>query len=250
MNPDGTGKTLLALTSWGEFLERPVYAWNPSGDKIAFSAIVDPVTGKQVDFDTFWARKEYYEAHIFLSNPDGTDCVQLTAKEPYNVITGGWSPDGSRLIVGSSSDIEMRAWNVSIIKLIGYDEVLSIYSPSFIKQGTDVLIDVKSMSNPVEYAAVYLDGREIGSTNEKGFFKYSFKEAGNYRLSAAKQGFRTANKSITVKEQSLPEPIVTEKIEVVTKTATSSVTPKAPGFDVVLAIGILSTINLFKRRYN
>ncbi len=250
MNPDGTGKTLLALTGWGEFFERPIYAWNPSGDKIVFSAIIDPATGKQVDFDTFWTRKEYYEAHIFLSNPDGTERVQLTSKEPYNVITGGWSPDGSRLIVGSSSDIEMRAWNVSIIKLSGYDEVLSIYSPGFIKLGTDVLIEVKSISKPVENAVVSLNDKEIGITNETGFLKYNFKEAGNYRLSAAKQGFRTANKSITVKEQSLPEPIVTEKIEVVAKTATSSVTPKAPGFEAVFAIGIIYTINLFKRRYN
>lgn len=198
MNPDGTGKTLLALTGWGEFFERPVYAWNPSGDKIVFSAIIDPVTGKQVDFDTFWARKEYYEAHIFLSDPDGAKRVQLTAKEPYNVITGGWSPDGSRLIVASSHDIEMRTRNVSIIKLSGFDEVMSIYAPSSIKQG-----------------------------------------------------FRTANKSITIQEspsgQSSPEPTRTAAPQISTP---AGVTPKAPGFDVVLAIGIIYTINLFKRRYN
>lgn len=253
MNPDGTGKTLLALTGWGEFFERPVYAWNPSGDKIVFSAIIDPATGKQVDFDTFWARKEYYEAHIFLSNPDGTERVQLTAKEPYNVITGGWSPDGSRLIIGSSSDIEMRAWNVSIIKLRGYDEVLSVYYPSSIKQGTDAFIEVKSMSKPVENAAIFLNGREIGKTNESGFLKYSFKEAGNLRLSAVKQGFRTANKSIVVQElhseQSSPEPTLTAAPQI-TKTVASAIIPKASGFEAALAIAILSTIYLFKRRYN
>ena len=253
MNPDGTGKTLLALTGWGEFFERPVAAWNPSGDKIVFSAITEPGTGKQVDFDTFWARKEYYEAHIFLSNPDGTERVQLTSKEPYNVITGGWSPDGSRLIIGSSSDIEMRAWNVSIIKLRGYDEILSIYSLSSIKQGTDVFIEVKSMSKPVENATIFLNGSEIGETNESGFLKYSFKEAGNLKLSAAKQGFRMANKSITVEElpseQSSPELALTATPQIA-KPATLAVTPKAPGFDSVLTISILSTIYLFKRRYN
>lgn len=254
MNPDGTGKTLLALTGWGEFFERPVYAWNPSGDKIVFSAIIDPVTGKQVDFDIFWARKEYYEAHIFLSNPDGTERVQLTAKEPYNVITGGWSPDGSRLIIGSSSDIEMRAWNVSIIKLRGYDEVLSVYAPSSIKQGTGVFIEVKSMSKPLENAAIFLNGREIGTTNESGFLKYSFKEAGNYTLSAVKQGFRTANKSIIIQElpeQSLPEPTLTITPQI-TKPATTAatLTPTAPGFASALTLAILSTIYFTKRRYN
>ncbi len=253
MNPDGTGKTLLALTGWGEFLERPVYAWNPSGDKIVFSAIIYPETGKQVDFDTFWARKEYYEAHIFLSNPDGTERVQLTAKEPYNVITGGWSPDGSRLIIGSSSDIEMRAWNVSILKLGGYDEVMSVYAPFFVEQGEEFVIEVKTMSKPVENVSITLDGKEIGITNGTGFLKYNFKEAGNYRLSAAKQGFRTANKSITVQEspseQSSPEPTFTA-IPQITKPATSAATPTAPGFASALAIAILSTIYFIKRRYN
>ncbi len=240
MNPDGTGKTLIALTGWGEFLERPVYAWNPSGDKIVFSAIIDPVTGKQVDFDTFWARKEYYEAHIFLSNPDGTERVQLTAEEPYNVITGGWSPDGSRLIIGSSSDIEMRAWNVSIIKLSGYDEVLSVYSLSSIKQGTEAFIEVKSMSKPVENAIVFLNGREIGITNETGFLKYSFKEAGNYSLSAAKQGFRTASKSVIVKELS------SEQTAAITTSAPTAIAdaPKTPGFNSIFA-GIMLIVSVF-----
>ncbi len=39
-----------------------------------------------------------------------------------------------------------------------------------------------------------------------------------------------------------PAPQITE--------STTAATPKAPGFDAALAIGILFTINLFKRRYN
>ncbi|KCZ72895.1 hypothetical protein ANME2D_01331 [Candidatus Methanoperedens nitroreducens] len=186
MNPDGTGKTLLALTGWGEFFQRPVYEWNPSGDKIAFSAIIDPATGKQMDFDTLlaksdsFARSDSSAAHIFLSNPDGTELVQLTAKEPYNVITGDWSPDGSRLIVASSHDIEMRTKNVSIIKLNGYDEVLSVYAPLFVEQDEE---------------------------------------------------------SEQIADIAIPVP-------------TAADTPEAQGFDAILTTGILSTIYLFKRRYN
>ncbi|MCX9012448.1 MAG: PEGA domain-containing protein [Candidatus Methanoperedens sp.] len=259
MNPDGTGKTLLALTGWGEFFQLPVYALNPSGDKIVFSAIIDPATGKQMDFETLLARSDSYArsnssaAHIFLSNPDGTERVQLTSKEPYNVITGGWSPDGSRIIVASSHDIEMRARNISIIKLSGYDEVLSIYSPGSIKQGDVAFIEIKSMSKPVENATILLNGREIGSTNEKGFLNHSFKEAGNFRLSAVKQGFRTANKPITVQEspseQLSPEPTLIATPQI-TEFARVNLISKAQGFDMVLAIGVISTINLFKRRHN
>lgn len=250
MNPDGTGKTLLALTGWGEFFQRPVYAWNPSGDKIVFSAIIDPATGKHVDFDTFWARKEYYEAHIFLSNPDGAERAQLTSKEPYNVITGGWSPDGSRLIVASSHDIEMRTRNVSIIKLSGFDEVMSIYAPNSIKQGDAAFVEVNSMSKPVENAVISLNGMEIGKTNETGVLKYNFKEAGNLMLSAVKQRFKTANKSIMVQEspsEQSSEPTFTAAPQITE--STTAATPKTPGFGAAFAIAILS-IYLFKRRYN
>lgn len=107
------------------------------------------------------------------------------------------------------------------------------------------------MSKPVENATVLLNDREIGKTNESGFLEYGFKEGGNLKLSAVKQGFRTANKSIKVEEspseQSSPEPTLIATSQI-TKPAT--VTPKVPGFDVAPVIGILFTINLFKRRYN
>ncbi len=67
---------------------------------------------------------------------------------------------------------------------------------------------------------------------------------------AAKQSFKAENKS-TIQEhpsQELPEPSV--PTPEITKPAISAVTPKAPGFDGALAVAILFTINLFKRRYN
>ncbi|MFZ3382933.1 MAG: PEGA domain-containing protein [Candidatus Methanoperedens sp.] len=243
MNPDGTGKTLLALTAWGEFFQRPVYAWSPSGDKIIFSSVIDPVTGNQVDFDTFWPRRNSYEAHIFLSNPDGTEPVQLIAKEPYNVITGGWSPDGSRLIVDSSHDIEMRTRNLSIIKLSGYDEVLSVYAPLFIEQGEEFVIEVKSMSKPVEKASITLNGREIGVTDEKGNLKYSLKEPGRYQLNATKKGYKTATKTIILKEsEKVQEQKITEVKETILPGKTTN-TPETPGFTLMLSIlGLIGSL--------
>ncbi|MCG2738553.1 MAG: DUF5050 domain-containing protein [Candidatus Methanoperedenaceae archaeon] len=250
MNPDGTGKAVLALTGWGDLLQQPVYAWSPSGDKIIFSSVIDPVTGSQVDFDTFWPRRNSYEAHIFLTNPDGTERTQLTAKEPYNVITGGWSPDGSRLIVASSHDIEMRTRNVSIIKLSGYDEVLSVYAPLFIEQGEEFVIEVKSMSKPVEKASITLNGREIGVTDEKGVLKLSLKESGRYQLNAIKEGYKTAIKTIVLKES---EKVPEQKINEVKETALPAKTtnpPETPGFTLMLSITglIVSLFYNSKRR--
>lgn len=242
MNPDGTGKTLLALRGWGEFFQQPVYAWNPSGDKIVFSAMIDPATEKQMDFDTLLAKSDSYArsdssaAHIFLSNPDGTELVQLTAKEPYNVITGGWSPDGSRLIVASSQDIEMRTRNVSIIKLSGYDEVLSVYAPLFIEPDEEFVIEVKSMSKPVGNASITLNGKEIGVTDEQGDLKYNLKEPGRYQLNATKKGYKTATKTIILKEsEKIQEQKTTEVKEIIPPEKTTN-TPETPGFTLMLSI--------------
>jgi len=231
-------------------LQWPVYAWNPSGDKILYSSIIDTVTGSQVDFDTFWPRRNSYEAHIFLSNLDGTERVQLTAKEPYNVITGGWSPDGSRLIVASSHDIEMRTRNVSIIKLSGYDKVMSVYVPLFIEKGEEFVIKVKIMSKPLENASITLNGKEIGITNETGQLNYSFKEPGRYLLNATKEGYKTASKTIIIKgDEKMPE----QKKAVVKETALptkTTDTPETSGFTLTLPmLGlILSLFYNSKRR--
>ena len=111
MDPDGTGKMMLTLTGFGE---SAVYVWNPSGDKIAFSSVVDPKTGKEVSLDIVCRDWDSYEASIFMSNPDGTKRVRLM-QGGYNTIKS-WSPDGSRLLV-TSLDKKMRPDNTVIIKL-------------------------------------------------------------------------------------------------------------------------------------
>ncbi|MEA1945261.1 MAG: hypothetical protein U9N07_08025 [Euryarchaeota archaeon] len=107
MNPDGAGKMMLALAVWS-------YAWNPSGDKIAFSLVVDTKTGKKADFNDVYQNPDSYEASIFMSNPDGAERVQLM-QGGYNTIKS-WSPDGSRLLVASLNE-KMRPDNTKIIKL-------------------------------------------------------------------------------------------------------------------------------------
>jgi len=114
MNPDSTGKMMLALTDFGEFVQSAAYAWNPSGDKIAFSSFVDPKTGKEVDFNIVYQNLDSYEASIFMSDSDGTERAQLM-RGGYNAIES-WSPDGSRLLV-KSFDEKMRPDDTVIIKL-------------------------------------------------------------------------------------------------------------------------------------
>ncbi len=66
-----------------------------------------------------------------------------------------------------------------------------------------------------------------------------------------KQGFRAANKSMIIQasnEQTSPEPTLTA-VPQITGPITAT-TPRVPGFGATLAIGILYTIYLFKRRYN
>jgi len=123
MNPDSTEKMMLALTDFGEFVQSAAYAWNPSGDKIAFSLVIDPKTGKEVSLDIVCRDLDSYEASIFMSNPDGTKRVRLM-QGGYNTIKS-WSPDGSRLLV-TSLDKKMRPDNTVIIKL-------SNVTPVFIK---------------------------------------------------------------------------------------------------------------------
>ena len=96
------------------------YAWNPSGDKIAFSLVVDTKTGKEADFNSSY---QNHEASIFMSNPDGTERVQLM-RGGYNTIEN-WSPDGSRLLVRSRDETRYLR-NAVVIKL-------SNVTPVFIK---------------------------------------------------------------------------------------------------------------------
>lgn len=118
INSDGTGKTLLTSNlSWS--WTNP-YVWSPSGDKIAFSS--DTANGE----------------HIFISNPDGTERVQITTGDNKRYVLSGlggsWSPDGSRLLIESRSNIPSRD-KVFIAKLSGYEMTMPIQAPENVNQG-------------------------------------------------------------------------------------------------------------------
>lgn len=122
INSDGTGKTLLTSNlSWS--WTNP-YAWSPLGDKIAFSS--STANGE----------------HVFIANPDGTERVQITTGENKRYVLSGlggsWSPDGSRLLIESSTYRALRN-EVFIAKLSGYERTVSVRAPGLIKQGEEKL---------------------------------------------------------------------------------------------------------------
>jgi Tol biopolymer transport system component len=247
------GTTEMVDVRWASQISQ-----NPGGDKIAFRSdrasslyiVNSDGTDKITLPESYSARTEsayvwgmdnkiYYLTNdsIVKIKPDGTERLLLVKNIPIDVYNSNkiyLSPDGGRILftVGSSNGRE-RAYT---LKMKWYDEVMSIYAPGSIKQGDSAFIEVKSMSKPVENAAIFLNGREIGKTNETGFLNFSFKEAGNFRLSAVKQGFRTANMSMTIKEQS-PEPTV-----ITTATPAPTVadnTPRTPGFSSIFTVIVL-----------
>lgn len=230
-------------------------SWSPSSDKIAFRSVRasslylvnSDGTDKITLPESYSARTEsayvwgmdneiYYLTNdsIVKIKTDGTEQSVLVKNIPIDVYNSNkiyLSPDGSRLLftVGMSTGREQ----VYLLKMKGFDEVMTIYAPSSIKQGDSAFIEVNSMSKPVENATILLDGREIGKTNESRFLNYSFKETGNLRLSAVKQGFRTANMSIIIDEES-PKPTV-----IATVTPAPTVvdnTPRTPGFSSIFAV--------------
>lgn len=113
INPDGTGRIPISSNLSGG------YAWSPSSDKIAFSS--STANGE----------------HVFIANPDGTKRTQITTGENKRYILSGmggsWSPDGSRLLIESRSNMPSRD-EVFIAKLSGYKRTMSVQAPVLIKQ--------------------------------------------------------------------------------------------------------------------
>lgn len=228
--------------------------WSPNGDKIAFSSEdsksvytinpdgTDEVTLVESNYTYMegiygWGLDNkiysFTNDSIIKINQDGTERLPLVK----NLLTDTYSynkiylnPDGSRILFTVSNLAEReRAY---ILKMKGFGEVISIYTPSPIREENETFIEVKSISKPIKNVTIFLNNKEIGVTNDSGFLKYSFKEAGNYRLSAVKQGIKIASKSITVQERSMEQVISTA-------TATPAVvdnTPNTSGFSLVLAV--------------
>ncbi len=236
INPDGSGRATIALTSFK-------YAWYLSGDYIAFSSTIDKKTRRDVDHSRFWPKEDSYTRQVFVARPDGTERVRITQNDQSNYDLGSWSPDGSRLLVDSFG-YNFDKMDLLVIKFSGYDEVMSLYVPSSVQQGEEFIVEVKSMSKPVEKAAITFNGKEIGITNEKGYLNYSFKEQGRYLLNATKEGYRVASRLLIVKEN-------TQLSGYTNITATAIPidvdTPKTPGFNSVFSAILLIVLIILRR---
>lgn len=230
INPDGSGRATIALTPYK-------YAWHPSGDYIAFSSAIDKKTGKEVDHSIFWPREESFTRQVFISKSDGTERVQITSNDQFNYEVGGWSPDGSRLLVHPSPA------DLLVIKFSGYDEVMSLNALSSVQQGEELAIQVKSMLKPVEKAMITLSSKEIGVTNETGHLNYSFKKPGRYLLNATKEGYRVTSKPITVKESAQ----LSGQQNITATALPTGDAPKAPSFNSVFSVIALTVIIVLRR---
>lgn len=218
INPDGSDRATIALS----FIE---YAWHPSGNYIAFSSSIDETIGN--DRDT---------RRVFIVKPDGTGRVQITLNDTRGYNLNSWSPDGSRLLVDSFGD------NLLAIKFSGYNEVMSLHAPSSVQEGEEFVIQVKSMSKPVGNSSITLNGKEIGITNETGHLNYSFKEPGRYLLNASREGYRVANKLITVKENNQ----IPDQQNNTAAVPTADI-PETPGFNSAFLVIALIFIMFLRR---
>ena len=188
-------------------------SWSPEGSKIAFTSIENG-------------------AKLYTINPDGTEKTLLTSNLSWSWDNFyAWSPSGDKIAFSSS---------------ITNGEHIFIANPDGTERVQITTGENKHYSLSGIGGSWSPDGSRllIESSNEVFIAKLS----GYDRSSAIKKGYRTANESIQgLPEQPSSEPTPTAVLQITNQAAA---TPKAPGFDVVLAIAILSTIYLFKRRYN
>ncbi|MFZ3382775.1 MAG: hypothetical protein WA144_02500 [Candidatus Methanoperedens sp.] len=241
-------------------------AWSPNGDRIVFSSEdsrsvytinpdgTDEITLVKSNY-TFMERiyglgldnkiYSFTNDSIIQVNQDGTERLLLVknlSTDTYSYNNIYLNPDGSRILftVKNINDRE----HAYILKMKGYDETVSIYTPGLIREGDEVFIEVKSLSTPVKNATVFLNNKEIGVTNDSGFLHYNFKEAGNYRLNALKEGIKIATKFITVQERSTEQTISTTTVASTDKTPET----ETPGFSLIFALFALILIsNRFKK---
>jgi Tol biopolymer transport system component len=213
INPDGSGKTTVALTAYQ-------YSWHPSGSYLTF---ISPIG-------------ENKNTQVLMAKSDGTGRVQISPDNQSRYLLGDWSPDGSRLLFRTGLN------TLLVAKFGGYKEVMSLYAPGYIEEGQDFVIQVKSMSEPVKNAVLTLDGRKIGTTNETGYLMYDIKKPGNYLLNATKEGYQLTSRSIAVQDNSR-----IFKQGNMTNTTTPLDTDKIPGFSFILLLIALNVLYLLWR---
>jgi Tol biopolymer transport system component len=86
INPDGSNKN--RLTDFPSESPR----WSPDGSKIAFAAGSFPDAFHYPDYDD-----------VYVMNSDGSGVTNL-AQDPAIDVLGGWSPDGTKIVIASKRD--------------------------------------------------------------------------------------------------------------------------------------------------
>lgn len=159
------------------------FSWHPSGDYIAFEA-VDSVGGINT-------------TRVCVANSDGSGITQVSPDDNYSYSFDGWSPDGSRMLI-TKHDTNYTTEELLAVRFSGFDEIMSLRFKEYALPGKELLILVKSMSQPVQNALVTLDGKEIGTTDENGHLNYTVSESGIHILNASKEGYFASGKELTV----------------------------------------------------
>ncbi|MFZ3384450.1 MAG: hypothetical protein WA144_11045 [Candidatus Methanoperedens sp.] len=232
-NPDGSGILFVSVTesqnpgiyvadSRGKNV-RLIHEENSPLERARLEAVSWSPEGSKIAFTSL-----ENGAKLYTINPDGTGKTLLTSNlswswtNPYV-----WSPSGDKIAFSSSG---ANGEHIFIANPDGTERVqittgesrryfLSEMGGSWSPDGSRLLIESQNSQT---------------SRNDLLIAKLS-------GYDSIKQGFRAANKSMIIQvsnEQPSPEPTLT------------ATTPRAPGFGATLAIGILYTIYLFKRRYN
>jgi len=158
--------------------------------------------------------------------------LNVSIKTPGNnaVLVGKTDADG-KLMFGvmplQTGEIEIYIEN-ELVKTIPVKLGLKIHAQTEVEKGKEFSIFVTTITGKaIEGATVKVNGTTIGTTDSNGEIKYKPTTKGTITITAEKDGYYTATKSITV-----------------TKSP-----GKTPGFEFIgLAIGLLAAILIARRR--
>ena len=100
-----------------------------------------------------------------------------------------------------ADDNTLRFYPFVEIETAGDDDesnTLKISVPDEINVGDDIEIEVTAAGDEIKGATVKLDGETIGTTDEDGIVKYSADTEGTFKLTASKDDYTAASKTIDV----------------------------------------------------
>jgi len=188
---------------------------------------------------------------LAVINASTKEIRQIPIPDPY-IDEVNWSPTGRYLVARTFKLKTFKPEKYSdyvyqdyLLELPEYDHPMRMEIDSHTLVKTDVNISIKSASGGVDNATIMVSGELIGTTNEKGTIVYRFDETGEVQLSAVKDGYSAANRTITVIDH-----IDNRQDPTSTGTTTASM-PAAdgtglPGFTATAAlVGLISTILCF-----